>query len=263
MSDWNSIVLQALRNLGAESVMVPGAKLRLEMETIGSKQEFDVPEHMTSTGQPFGTLVERVEGVVVIRRVGTDMWVGFDGAAPPEDPSPKRTFGPVGSLRRDVFEAFTRLSKVPFVYVPATDRFVPANLAQGPSIPVPETTLDGLVRDRENFVSSLDSHAQPALFAALSRSSKPLTEFHRVLSEMNLLGAWASAQADLLRGRVTEWAKECNIPVRDSWFSRDRSRPMARQALAQLIPYLTAEEIRELRIPFRAVEAFILDRTKD
>lgn len=263
MPNWNSIVLQALRNLNADSVMVPGAKLRLEMETIGSEQEFDIPEHLASTGQPFGTLVERIDGVVVIRRVGTDMLVGIDGAMPPADPSPIRTSGPTGSLRRDVFEAFTRLSKIPFVYVPATDRFVPENLAQGPSIPVPETTLDGLVRDRESFVNSLDSHAQPALLAALSRSSKPLTDFHRVLSEVNLLGAWASVQADLLRRRVTEWAEENRILPRDSWFSRDRSRPMARQALAQLIPYLTAEEIRELKIPFRAVEALILDRTKD
>ena len=263
MPDWSSIALQALRNLGADSVMVPGAKLRLEMETVGAEMGFSVPGHLESSERPFGTLMEQVKGVVVIRRPGTDMLVGLGTATPPQETSPKRAIGSTGSLRRDVFEAFTRLSKVAFVYLPATDQFIPSNLAQGRSVPIPETTLEELVRDREDFVKSLDSHAQPALFAALTRSSKPLADFHRVLSEMDLLSSWASMQADLLRERVAAWAREHNIQSRDSWFSRDRSGPMARQALERLIPYLTAEEIRELKVPFRAVEALIVDRTRD
>ena len=263
MSDWSSIVLQALRHLGADSVMVPGARLRLEMESVGAGMDFSVPAHLASSNQPFGALVEQVKGVVIIRRLGTDMLVGLGTATPPQETSPTRSIASTGSLRKDVFGAFTRLSNVAFVYLPATDQFVPANLAQGRSIPIPETTLERLVQDREDFVKSLEGHAQPALFAALTRSSKPLADFHRVLSEMNLLGSWASMQADLLRERVVAWAREHDIQPRDSWFSRDRSGPMARQALERLIPYLTPEEIRELKIPFRAVEALIADRSRE
>ena len=263
MSDWSFIALKALRNLGADSVMVPGAKLRLEMESVGAEMGFSVPEYLASSDEPFGALVEQVEEVVVIRRPGTDMLVGVGAAGPPQGPSTKRSVGTTGSLRRDVFEAFTRLSNVAFVYLPETDRFVPENLAQGRSIPVPETNLDGLVRDREDFARSQDSQAQPALLAALTRSSKPLADFHRVLSETDLLSSWAATQGDLLRERVTAWAREHDIQPRDSWFTRDRSRPGTRYALEQLIPYLTAEEIRELKIPFRAVEALIADRSRN
>lgn len=263
MSDWSSIALQALHNLGADSVMVPGAKLRLEMESVGVEKGFSVPAHLASSDQPFAALIEQVNGVVVMKRPGTDMLVGLGSATPPAGTSSKRTTSSTGSLRQDVFEAFTRLSDVAFVYSPAADRFVPANLAQGPSIQTPETTLEGLVRDRENFVRSLDSHVQPGLLAALTRSSKPLADFHRVLNEMNLLGVWASMQAGMLRERVIEWARENNVQPRDSWFSRERSKTTTRRTLERLIPYLTAEEIRELKIPFRAIEALIVDQTKE
>ena len=35
MSSWNDLVVQALEKLGAAEVMVPGAKLRQQMEVLG------------------------------------------------------------------------------------------------------------------------------------------------------------------------------------------------------------------------------------
>lgn len=83
MLDWNSLALKALRTLGADSVMVPGAKLRQEMVKIGSRSNFDVSAHVASSGQPFGVLTGQVAGVVVHKRPGSDMLVGIEGAAPP------------------------------------------------------------------------------------------------------------------------------------------------------------------------------------
>lgn len=42
MRDWKTITKQALQELGAEQVMVTGAKLRERMVAIGNSDGFDV-----------------------------------------------------------------------------------------------------------------------------------------------------------------------------------------------------------------------------
>ena len=208
MLDWNSLTLKALRTLGADSVMVPGAKLRQEMVKIGSRSNFDVSAHVASSGQPFSVLTGQVAGVVVHKRPGSDMLVGIEGAAPPPFDKPlENSAGSSGTLRKDVYEAFTKLSPVPCVYLPGSDRFVPANRAEGPSIKVPEVTLEGLVREREEFVNSLHPDVQPPLLDALKHSANPLADFHRELRNSGFIDEWVSARTNLLRSRVIEWAK--------------------------------------------------------
>ena len=265
MSDWDSLTLEALRTLGADSVMVPGAKLHQEMVKIGSRSSFDVSAHVASSGQPFGMLTEQVAGVVVHKRPGSDMLVGLEGAAPPPfDKPPVNSFDSAGTLRKDVYEAFTRLSPVPSVYLPDSDRFVPANLAEGPSIKIPEVTLEGLIREREEFANSLHPDVQPPLLDALKRSANPLADFHHEIRNSGFIGEWMSARTNLLRSRVIEWAKENDVEPRDSWFSRVpfRMATTTHQAIERLIPHLTVDEIRDLKIPFRAVEALLAERSE-
>ena len=265
MSDWSSLTLEALRTLGADLVMVPGAKLRQEMVKIGSRSNFDVSAHVASSGQPFGVLTGQVAGVVVHKRPGSDMLVGIEGAAPPPFDKPlENSAGSSGTLRKDVYEAFTKLSPVPCVYLPGSDRFVPTNRAEGPSIKVPEVTLEGLVREREEFVNSLHPDVQPPLLDALKHSANPLADFHRELRNSGFIDEWVSARTNLLRSRVIEWAKENDVEPRDPWFSGNPSRmaTTTHHAMARLIPHLTVDEIRDLKIPFRAVEALLAERSE-
>ena len=265
MPDWNSLTLEALRTLGADSVMVPGAKLHQEMVKIGSRSSFDVFAHVASSGQPFSVLTGQVAGVVVHKRPGSDMLVGLEGATPPPFDKPfENSAGSAGTLRRDVYEAFTKLSPVPCVYLPGSDRFVPANRAEGPSIRVPEVTLEGLIREREEFVNSLHPDVQPPLLDALKHSANPLADFHHELRNSGFIGEWVSACTNLLRSRVIEWARENDVEPRDSWFSRNPSRmaTTTHQAMERLIPHLTVDEIRDLKIPFRAGEAWLAERSE-
>ena len=241
--------------------MVPGAKLRREMELIGSESAFDVAEHVASSGRTFSNLVSEVEDVVIRARPGSDILVGLEGSRPP--PSNRSAVidstGP-SRLRTDVWEAFTKLSRVPYIYQPDSDRFMIASEGQGPSIPVPEVSLEQLIRDREEFLESLDSDVQSQLRRALHQSSKPLTDFRLDLEGRGLFKQWTSAQADQIRRRVIKWAEEHDIEPRNAWFSPSRSSVAAHRTLERLIPYMTTDEIRDLKVPVRAVEALLADK---
>ena len=53
MYDWEKLTKDALQDLGAESLMVPGAKLREHMVRIGSPAGFDVAGHVAESGTSF------------------------------------------------------------------------------------------------------------------------------------------------------------------------------------------------------------------
>ncbi len=264
MTDWDNLVRDALRELGADAVMAPGAKLRQQMEKMAPATGFDVPAHLKSHEQPFGVLVGQADGVVLHKRPGSDMLVGLEGADPPAEKACAPSAGQTGStrLRKDVWEAFTRLSPN-FVYLPGSDRFVPTGQQEGPSIPVPDIKLEGLIRDCRDFIDGLDSAVQPLLRRALEHTATPLAKFRDALQEMGYLHAWTSWRVDMLRNRVIEWAKKNQIEPRNSWFSPTRSSMTAHRALEQLMPYLTTDEVRRLPVPLRAIEALFADRLKD
>ncbi len=264
-TEWINLVRDALTDLGADKVMAPGAKLRWKMEEIARGKGFDVSEHLKSQEQPFGVLVGETNGVTLHKRTGSDMLVGLEGAdRPPEKVrSPSSRQAGSARLRKDVWEAFTRLSPN-FVYLPGSDRFVPIEQQQGLSIPVPDTTLEALIQDYREFIDGLkDADMQSSLQHALQHSANPLVKFRQVLQERGGLRAWASWRVDMLRNRVIEWAKQNNIEPRNSWFLAAQSNMTAHRALERLIPYLTTDEVRRLKVPMRAVEALLDDRPQD
>ena len=264
MDDWEKITKNAIRALHADSVMVSGAKLRAQMVAIGTSAGFDVAKHVAESGTSFSKLIADVNGVVVHSRIGSDVLVGFDGADfPTETPAHSEATSRYGGLRSDVFQAFTRVSQIPYVYLPGTDRFVPANEAQGRSIEVEEPTLERLIFYRQEFVKTLPPDDQQPLLDTLNRSTNPLSEFRREIAARGILSKWSSAQEETLREKIVQWAKENNVTPRDAWFRRPHVMNSAHRTLARLTPYLTADEIRELHIPFRAVEALLADLQKE
>ena len=256
--DWDKLTKETLLSLGADDEMVPGAKLREHMVRAGYAAGFDTPAHVAKSGTSFSRLVERVAGVTVKFRPGSDVVVGLDGARCSDQSAGNRaaTSSRYGGLRNDVYQAFTRVSRNPFVYLPGSDRFVPEDRAEGPSIAVNKQTVESLVSDRQEFVETLPLEDQEPLRDSLG-SANPLSAFRREVSDRGLLVKWASAQEARIKDQVLQWAREHEITPRDAWFRRSRDSTDPHRTLARLMPYLTADEIRDLRIPFRAVEELL------
>lgn len=258
MADWDKVAIAALKELGADSVMVPGAKLRQKMVHVGYLAGFDVAAHVALSTLSFSQLVADVEGVVVQPQFGSDVLVGLADAKVPGEATGSPTDRHM-RLRRDVYEAFARLSATPFAYVPDRDTFVPEDRAGVDGIKVPPVTLDALLADRRRFIASLPSDRQRAPLDALASSPKPLAAFRTAISAAGMLDRWQAAHAKTVVDRARQWAGANGVRPRDAWFRSETRSPSTHQVLARLVPYLTTDEIRNLSIPFRAVEAMLSD----
>lgn len=251
------LVTDVLRALQAQETMVSGAKLRQRMVQAGWQQGLDVDAHLAALGCSFSKALAEIEGIVIVPVPGSDILVGLPGARPPAKSTP-RAKNPRQGLRQDVFEAFTRISAVPFVYVRERDKFVGEDQAEGPTLLVPPASLERSVASRREFAELLSERERAPLLDALDRSANPLAQFRQVVHASDLVGQWAKFQAGEVESRVRKWAEENRIVPRSAWFTRQRAEAgAARHVLQRLAPYLTADEIRELRIPLRAVEAML------
>ena len=257
---WSELTLRALKDLGGESQMIVGAKLRQKMLEMGRERDLDVGAYVGASGMSFSSLVEHVGGIVVRRWPGRDVLVGTPDA---EEPKWESNFAARrGALRGDVYQAFTRIVHVRVVYSPDTDRFLSEEVAEGRTIPVPEVTLETLIDDRREFVESLDAETQTLLLEALSRSPNPLSAFRQAVERLGILDRWGPEQSRIIWRRVEKWARENGVTPRASWYGRGQTGQSAHRTLSKLAPYLTANEIREMKIPFRAIEAFLSDHDR-
>ena len=259
MHNWESLTLRALQDLRADAVMVPGAKLRQKMVELGRQEGIDVAAQVANSGSSFSKLTAQVDGVTVRTQTGSDVLVGLHGARVPDitgSDSDKIRYSP---LRKDVYQAFTRISNIPYVYLPGSDKFVTVDQAEGPSVKIPGPTLESLITIRREFVATLPPDSRQPLLDALNRSANPLSDFRREVAACGMFDKWYSVQAQDIKDRVVEWAKLNELTPRDAWFRHPRMTNSPHRTLALLAPYLTPDEIRELRIPFRAVEALLSD----
>lgn len=260
-ADWHRLVVTGLKELDANVTMVPGAKLRQQVVKAGMREGLDVAATMARGGRTFLQAVAVVDGVVVTRVPGSDAFVGLSGAKPPDE-VPSASPAAMDGLRSDVYRAFTRVSSIPFVYQPERDLFIPEDRAEGASIPVPRVDLSCLIQLRREFALQTPPQQQRPLIDALDGSANPLARFRQVLEAGGLVQRWMTFLASILRRRVEEWAVESNVTPREAWFRAPRSGTGARTTLERLARYLTVDEIRDLRVPLRAVEAMLADRKR-
>lgn len=132
MQSWESLTVTALRDLRADVVMVPGAKLRQRMVEIGRKEGFDVAAHVANSDGSFSKLTAQVDGVTVRTQTGSDVLVGLRGARVPDVTRPDSAKVRYSALRKDLYLAFTRVSNVPYVYLPGSDKFVTVDQLKDP-----------------------------------------------------------------------------------------------------------------------------------
>lgn len=122
--------------------------------------------------------------------------------------------------------------------------------------------MEQSVNVRREFAESLSDVEEKQLLDALDRSANPLAQYRHVLHANDLVRQWAQFQAAEVETRVRKWAEENHVTPRVAWFRKQHTDSRARHTLQRLAPYLTADEIRELRIPLRAVEAMLTDEKK-
>lgn len=259
--DWRRLVVASLKELNANVTMVPGAKLRQQVVEAGLREGLDVAAAIAGDDRSFLQAVAAVDGVVVTRVPGSDAFVGLGGAKPP-DQIASASPAALDGLRSDVYRAFTRVASIPFVYQPERDLFSPEDRAEGASVPVPRVDLPYLIELRRKFALQVPPQQQQRLIDALDGSANPLAQFRQVLEADGLVQRWMTFLTSTLRRRVEEWAVESNVTLRAAWFRAPRGGTNARTTLERLAQYLTDEEIRDLRVPLRAVEAMLFDRKR-
>jgi hypothetical protein len=253
--DWPHIIQQALRKLGGDKIAVPGAKLRDEAEKLAGE---NLGPYLESGGQTFSQLLAQIPGIEQYKRRGTDMAVGFKGAAVPVPPVTSYAEAQEVPLRQDVYAALTQVSPRPYVYIPSADEFTNDPPSDPDAVELPGATLQELIAERREFGKGVeDAEQQTRLIAAIERSPNPLWDFRRVVSELRLGRSWYVFKLQRLREKLERWAKESNVQVRPSWFAQ-RAEPgdAPQDVLAHLARYMSDEEIRGLMVPFRAVEAW-------
>ena len=272
MVDWNDVVLRALIELGADNTFTRGAVLTQKVREIGMLEGEDLHAFLQDSGQKFGEFLDANENVLVHRSHGTDMFVGLPDAIWPTRESGEADHGQKRRtrLRADVYEALTIVSDRPYHYVRSSDTFT-----QDPSgtdsaddlVEMPSVTLMSLIEDRRAFLDRLPSEEVRAdLLRAIDHSPNPLSEFQLSVSRHKLARAWHQFKLDRLTRRLNEWAQQNGVPVSPSWVTQpnDQETHQSPQAiLSRFAVYMTADEVRLLSVPFRAVEKMYQDLSRN
>ena len=263
MPNWDEIVIQALRELKADSTLTRGAILRNKIEEISKISGDDFSAYLKESDQRFLQVLQKIEDVVIHRRPNTDMFVGIEGAEWP-------TLGGGGSdqyhqskfprLRSDLYDALTKISDRTYWYLPDSDEFtqeVPENESRR-KIALPTVTLDQLREQRRGFAEQQSQEPKEELKRATDHSANPLADFQSVINRQRLGQSWHRYKSERLMEQIQIWAKQNTIEVSSSWLESDQSqenRQSPQQIMAHFAAFMTDDEIRSISVPFRAVEA--------
>ena len=259
MTNWNTLIDQALKELGGETEFVKGARLRTHVATLGNAEGSDLGKHLIDTGVKFSDLVAEVANVVLIRLAGTDMLVGFEGAARPPPATGVAKWQERVEFRGDVYDALTRISDRPHYYVVSRGEFT-QDPASEKSVEMPPTNLQSLLDERRRFSESQPTdELRNELLAAIDYSANPLAQFHRVISDRRLSASWHEFNVEYLKAKLENWADENGLAKSPDWYSQTpHARPETPQEmLARLAQFMTDDEVRAMPIPFRALEELL------
>ena len=262
---WKEILDQALRDLGGDTVMVPGAKLHARVAQLGLANGLVLSEYLKLSGIKFRQFVVENSEFTIAERPGTDMMVGTATASTLQYASADERQASPGEFRQDVYEAFTRVDESPFYYVPSLDRFTQHPPETQQSYLLPSSTLERLLEDRKKFADTVvETDASSRLTKSLEFSANPLAGFHKAIWELDLWTRWRTFSAEAIRKRIDSWTREAGIETSPVWFTHAAPDPQTlrpQELLATFSNYLSDEEVRELHVPFRAVEAMLRDAT--
>ena len=257
MTNWDDIVVEALKELRADAILTRGAILHNKISQIARRDGLDFDRYLKETRQKFSSAIENMENIEVYKRPNTDMYVGLVGAKWPESAAEQKPRN-YRRFRADVYEAFTRISESDFWYLPDSDEFrkdVPPGDTRTRAA-VPSVTLESLLSQRRSFAE--ESEASEELKMAIERSPNPLGAFQAEVARLRLGLAWHNYKSETLRKTIEEWAEQNEVEFSPNWVESqdvEHSRQSPQQLMATFAAYMTDDEVRSISVPFRAVEA--------
>ena len=261
MADWNELVVTALNNLGADEKATRGAILRDEVESLAIQEGNNLQEYLNASSIKFGQLVTSTPGVSVRKLPGTDMFVGLSSIVISDEELRKTNIRhEQHRIRPDLFEAFTRADSH-FYYEPNLDRFVDSPVSFS-VIETPMITFKTLLDRRRRYAKQVGGVVGIRLENSFTAASDPeaLTNFTAAVRDSDLAGDWHEFNVKLIREEVVEWASNNSLSVSPNWFQSRavRSRTQSPQQTLRLVSrFMTDDEVREISLPFRAVEEML------
>lgn len=267
-TNWSSMIYEALaRARRAPSEPVSGARLRQTLAARAEEVGASLPDVLRERGVPFSRFLEsEAPHLRIVRRVGTDMLVATSIEEIPQE----RLGAPVAAvykgIRQDFYQALTRLgAPQPMCYDPGSDGVVPcppSESGQDTFVPLPPASLPEHIQLRRSFAEDRD----PLLLTALHDEGQALGAFRAAVQKLGLTSEWHSFQYDALSAKLLDWASSHRIEVQPGWFVTlppKREDPLSKRAgmgyvLKLLADHMTDEELKEVRIPLRAVHEFWL-----
>lgn len=165
-------------------------------------------------------------------------------------------------LRRDVYIAFTRLRSGLLFYNAVHDRFRQESPDGSGNIPVPPIAIGDLVDDRRSFAESInDAALSNTLLGSLQDRTTALTSFKQAVDDADLQANWHRFNGERVRKRLQTWASSNGLPLRPEWQHVEQATARdPRNTLSEVARHMTDDEVRNLTVPVRAVEALMLLR---
>jgi hypothetical protein len=263
-TEWQTIVVDVLKSLGADSAPVPGAKLRGHVDADGMRRGLSLQEFLASRELRFGDFLEALAGIDVRRQPVGDLLVALPGANWSGVKSREGTQrSPANQLRQDVYDTFTRINDRPFRYSLQADRFSRDLQSDSPTVEVPSVTLEVLLEERRAFTDALpDVEQKTQLKRSIDYSANPLGDFTRTVVTLGLGRKWHDFQYEAIKRRVNAWAASARVAPRPEWFTAKSAMAEVtkpQELLAIVAKYMTDDEVRATSVPFRVVEALLSD----
>ncbi|MBF0310343.1 MAG: hypothetical protein HQL56_12525 [Magnetococcales bacterium] len=271
---WGKMLRRAVDDgVGSTGRAVSGARLRQILVKVASDNQLTYPPERFSTskfGDFLNYFVER--GVVIFKeRRGQDLLI-----APADRPdllveASAASGVHVGGLRRDLFEAFTKVTNRTAWYHRDRDCVL---WEDGPAqevevlVRIPPVTIEQALRDRADFAAGLGSVDQESeLKKSLDgRDSRVLVSFSNAIRTLGLQPEWHRYRLKVITDRIAGWAKRENVPWNSSWMtpSSDGSmdEPVARgrrdarewrRSLEYLIGGLDQADLSRIAVPLDIV----------
>lgn len=259
--DLQNLALDALRDLGGDEGEIHGAKLASRIAQRAREENIDFHAFLKTQGLSFKAFVRQI-GIRVTDFEGRDILVSLANGDVPTSPTP-RSFARTEQIRKDVYDAFTRIEPEGYAYLVDGGRFVPAQKAGArPTVPVPPLTLTDVLQIRSDYAEQLanENADESAQLRQALNSPNPLKRFTSTLVAINKLESWRKFLYTRLQQNINAWATQNGVTIREDWFSTTRTHPgnSANKLphLRRWLASLTDDELGNIMIP-----AYLVERT--
>lgn len=265
--DWPSLIDQAItRTRGLSSIPVKGARLRKALEELLAERGCNLNDVLRQEHLTFSRfLTLRDPSLKVIKQQGTDMLVAKSQEELSSSALDSKASQHSFSIRSDFYSALMDFSSDHSWYYDVNkDR---AERVKGSIHPdkvgelilLPQTSQDEQIALRQAF---LDQYKISPLQTMLSDKGNFMRTFMNHVYGVGLAQQWHEFKFSALKAKLLQWAAEHQMEVKQDWFGRvshkNETTPDMVYFLKQISRYLTEEELRNLKLPLRAVYEFWL-----